>query len=190
MNRRHKTNRKIERVIAYMFAHVNKPLTATQLAKQANLSTSYFSAFFKQKTGYAPMDFFIRLRMRCACYLLNSTNEQVKDIASALGYKDPLYFSRLFKVVYGIAPTEYRIAWLNRMLLYHRVDLACPRDDVVSCYPRRSAEEPGTRRLGRLGQRGVRTRLTKRLPFPSRTSFLSRHQKNNLEQKPQPSHRI
>jgi AraC-like DNA-binding protein len=87
----------------------------TQLAEMANLSPSYFWALFRQKTGYAPIDFLIRLRMDQACHLLNRTKMTVNKIAVTLGYKDPLYFSRAFKSIHGVAPTLYRAAGSNAM---------------------------------------------------------------------------
>jgi AraC-like DNA-binding protein len=56
----------------------------------------------------SPIDFFIRLRMNRACRLLAESSLPVKDIAAQLGYDDPFYFSRLFKSVHAVAPTEYR----------------------------------------------------------------------------------
>jgi AraC-like DNA-binding protein len=59
--------------------------------------------------GFAPIDFFIRLRMEQACELLDVTLSNVKEVAAALGYEDPFYFSRTFKAVTHVAPSEYRM---------------------------------------------------------------------------------
>lgn len=100
--------RKIERSIAYMAQHVNQPLQVAELAAQANVSPSHYFALFKRQTGRAPIDYFIRLRMQRARTLLDSTTASVKEIAVALGYNDPFYFSRVFKAVNRVAPTLYR----------------------------------------------------------------------------------
>jgi len=102
------TDRKIEQTIAYMAQHLNKPLPVARLAALANISPSHFFALFKRRTGCAPIDFFIRLRMHHACRLLDQTSLNVKEVAAALGYDDPFYFSRVFKSVNRVAPTEYR----------------------------------------------------------------------------------
>lgn len=99
---------KIERTVAHMNQHLNKPLQVAALAALAGMSPSHFTALFKRQTGCPPIDYFIRLRMRRACRLLEETALSVKEVAAALGYDDPFYFSRLFKAVNHTAPTEYR----------------------------------------------------------------------------------
>jgi AraC-like DNA-binding protein len=99
---------KIERIITYMLEHLDKPLQVAALAARASVSPSHFFVLFKRRTGCAPIDYFTRLRMQCACRLLDSTSSSVKEIADALGYGDPFYFSRVFKSVNQIAPSEYR----------------------------------------------------------------------------------
>jgi len=95
--------------IAYMKRHLNKPLKVSNLAAMANLSSSHYSALFKRHTGYAPIDYFMRLRLHQACQLLDNTDLNVKEIAAALGYDDPFYFSRIFKALNDISPSEYRL---------------------------------------------------------------------------------
>jgi AraC-like DNA-binding protein len=73
-----------------------------------NISLSHFFYLFKHHVGSTPMDYFIRLRLRRACRLLEETELSVKAIAYTLGYDDPFYFSRIFKSFNRIAPSEYR----------------------------------------------------------------------------------
>lgn len=99
---------RISRSIAYMVEHLNQPLQVSTLAAQASVSPSHYFALFKRQMGTAPIDFFIRLRMNHARELLDSTRSSVKEIAAAMGYDDPFYFSRVFKSVHQVAPAEYR----------------------------------------------------------------------------------
>jgi transcriptional regulator GlxA family with amidase domain len=99
---------RIGRSIAYMAEHLDQPLQVSTLAAQASVSPSHYFALFKRQTGTAPIDFFIRLRMNHARQLLDSTASSVKEIAAAMGYDDPFYFSRVFKSVHQVAPAEYR----------------------------------------------------------------------------------
>jgi AraC-like DNA-binding protein len=99
---------KIAQTIAYMKQHLDQALQLDTLAALANLSRSRYTALFKEQTGFAPIDYFNRLRMHSACQLLDTTAMSVKDIATSLGYDDQLYFSRVFKLVTDASPTEYR----------------------------------------------------------------------------------
>jgi len=101
---------RIEQSIAYMAQHLDQPLQVATLAALANISPSHFFALFKRRIGSAPMDYFTRLRMQRACRLLERTTLSVKEIASELGYDDPFYFSRVFKSVNSMAPSDYRVA--------------------------------------------------------------------------------
>jgi AraC-like DNA-binding protein len=103
------TVRKIEESVAYMMRHLDESLQVATLAARANVSPSHFFALFKRRVGCAPIDYFIRLRMQHACRLLDGTVMSVKEVAATLGYDDPFYFSRIFKSVNRVAPTEYRL---------------------------------------------------------------------------------
>jgi len=100
--------RKIEQSIAYMRRHLNEPLQVAELAQTAHTSPSHFFVLFKRWAGSSPIDYFIRLRMEQACQMLAATTLSVKEVAAQLGYHDPFYFSRVFKSVNGIAPSDYR----------------------------------------------------------------------------------
>lgn len=99
---------KVEQSICYMLEHLNQPLHVATLAAAVNVSPSHYSALFKRWTGCPPIDYFIQLRMQRACRLFDSTSLNVKEVAAALGYDDPFYFSRTFKAVNRVAPSEYR----------------------------------------------------------------------------------
>ena len=77
-------------------------------ARDANLSSSHLAAVFKKRTGFTVLDFFIRLKIQRACFLLDTTDQSVKAIAADLGFDDPLYFSRCFRRVHDSSPTQYR----------------------------------------------------------------------------------
>jgi len=95
-------------VIEYMMANITQRCTLDDFAAQACLSRSYFSRQFRTKTGYAPVDYFIRLKIQRACELLETTHMTVGQISRELGYGDQYYFSRIFKKIAGVHPTQYR----------------------------------------------------------------------------------
>ena len=79
-----------------------------RIAAMANLSPSHFKTLFRQHVGYACIDYFIRLRIHHACQLLDTTDASAKHVASQVGYADPLWFSKAFRAVTGMPPSEYR----------------------------------------------------------------------------------
>jgi len=104
---------KIAPDIAHMLQHVNEPFRIATLVALSGVSTSHFFSLFKTVTGSTPIGFFIRLRMQRACELLQDRNVRVKEAATMLGYDDPCYFSRIFKLATGVAPRNYREQILN-----------------------------------------------------------------------------
>ena len=105
---------RVDLTIRYMLEHLNQPLKVANLSMMINVSPSHFFALFKRQTGLSPIDFFIRLRMRHARQLLSTTTLSVKEVAAALGYDDAFYFSRLFKAVYAVSPSLYRLQILGK----------------------------------------------------------------------------
>lgn len=79
-----------------------------ELATAAGLSVPHFSLLFRKLTGYAPIDFLIRQRIRTACQLLDSTEAGIAAVAAEVGFHDPYYFSRCFRRVMGCSPVAYR----------------------------------------------------------------------------------
>jgi len=128
---------KVERSINFMVANLNRPLQVSTLAAQANVSPSHFFALFKQMTGRPPMDYFTKLRISQACRLLDSTTASVKEVAAALGYNDPFYFSRVFKSVSAVAPVHYRSLSFNSRREIK--DLLEPKDHFTNGDPLRRA---------------------------------------------------
>ena len=102
------SRQKIASTIEFMKKQLDKPLQLDTLAALANLSRSRYTALFKEQTGFAPLNYFTRLRMHSACQWLDTTDLSIKTIALRLGYEDQLYFSRTFRAVNEMSPLEYR----------------------------------------------------------------------------------
>jgi AraC-like DNA-binding protein len=98
----------IDSAILYMQEHIKKNISLNELSKQYNYSPSRFSNLFKQKTGYAPIDYFIQMKMQKASQELDFTDKPIKEVAIDLGFDDPYYFSRRFSKIIGMSPTKYR----------------------------------------------------------------------------------
>lgn len=98
----------IEKTISYFITHYNQELNIEKIAASRNMSTSWFIRNFKQYTGMTPLSYILKIRISNAQHLLETTASNVTEIASFVGYENPLYFSRLFKNQTGLSPSEYR----------------------------------------------------------------------------------
>lgn len=98
----------VEKTIDYMQQNLEKNLSLQELADLNNLSKSQLTNVFNEKTAYSPIDFFIHLKIKKACQLLDLTQLTVKEISQKLNYNDQYYFSRIFKKIMGLAPSKYR----------------------------------------------------------------------------------
>ncbi|MDR0999640.1 MAG: AraC family transcriptional regulator [Clostridiales bacterium] len=103
-----RSSRAVESAILYMNEHVAKSARLSDICAAAGFSPAQFSRLFKQATGYSPMDYFLRLKIRRSCAILNFGDANIKEAAAALGFSDSYYFSRLFKKIMGMSPTEYK----------------------------------------------------------------------------------
>lgn len=98
----------IERAIRYFNENYNKPIQVEQYAKERMISVNWFIHCFKAITTVTPTQYILSLRISAAKDLLKMTSENIAAIAVAVGYDNPLYFSRLFKKHTGFSPTEYK----------------------------------------------------------------------------------
>jgi AraC-like DNA-binding protein len=98
----------MDRIIDIMIKHLDRHLDVDMLAGQCRLSKYHFSRKFKEKTGHAPMDYFIRLKIQRASEEILTTDKKIVHIAQSLGYEDPYYFSRIFKKIVGTSPARFR----------------------------------------------------------------------------------
>jgi AraC-like DNA-binding protein len=98
----------IDRTISFMQRHLHESITLPQLSAEVRYSQSHLNYLFKKSMGYAPMQFFLRIKVQAAARELYYTNTSIKDIAASYGIEDPYYFSRLFKSIMGISPKKFR----------------------------------------------------------------------------------
>ncbi|MBO4721034.1 MAG: AraC family transcriptional regulator [Prevotella sp.] len=103
----------ISRATHYMNENIENRLTIHDMASHMGYSESHFYRLFYEQTHYAPMTYFMHLKINHACYLISSTRLQINQIAMKLGFDDPYYFSRFFKKMTGKSPKEYRVCAFN-----------------------------------------------------------------------------
>ncbi|MBQ4585393.1 MAG: helix-turn-helix transcriptional regulator [Clostridia bacterium] len=94
--------------IKYIHTNYTEKIHIPSLAKMEGLSNSRFITLFTKEMGKTPSDYILSLRLSRACELLTSTNMEISEIGPASGYKDPYFFSKIFKKYMGVPPGEYR----------------------------------------------------------------------------------
>ena len=83
-------------------------LSLNQLASHVNVSPNHLSTIFSQQTGQTFIKYLTEFRMDKAREMLKCTSMRSSEISEAVGYKDPHYFSYMFKKTVGMTPTNYR----------------------------------------------------------------------------------
>jgi signal transduction histidine kinase/ligand-binding sensor domain-containing protein/DNA-binding response OmpR family regulator len=77
------------------------------LSSRLNMSKSSLYRKIKSLTGLSPVEFTKNIRLKHACQMLASQAGNISDIAYAVGFADPKYFTSCFKAEFGLTPTEY-----------------------------------------------------------------------------------
>lgn len=98
----------IHEAIAYIEQNFHNDISVEDIANNCGLNRSYFGKIFKESIGRTPQEFLLNYRMMKAKELLKLTGKSIGDIGNAVGYSNPLHFSRAFKNTYGIPPREWR----------------------------------------------------------------------------------
>ncbi|MET0747402.1 MAG: AraC family transcriptional regulator [Rhizobium sp.] len=99
----------MQSVIDHIKANLDKPLPVEMLAAVSGLSRAHFSRVFSESEGLPPAEYVLQQRMQRAAKLLtNAALLPVKEVAILSGFEDANYFSKAFRRVYGINPTEFR----------------------------------------------------------------------------------
>jgi len=88
--------------------YTDENISLDSVAVASNISANYLSALFSQKVGLSFVEYITKKRMARARQLLRNTSKRSGEIAVDIGYKDPRYFSFVFKKKHGCTPSQYR----------------------------------------------------------------------------------
>jgi len=78
------------------------------LAEIGGMSVNAYARIFKEQTGYPPRKYLLKLRVEKACNLLHHSDLPIDQIASACGFSDRYYFTRIFSRTMNVSPGVYR----------------------------------------------------------------------------------
>lgn len=103
---------KLEKAIAAMEAHLEEPLSITELAALVGVSVRQFERRFKVYLGQSPAAFYRSLRLRRARLLIEQTAMSVVEIGLACGFGCSSNFAKLFSREFGISPIRHQTRFL------------------------------------------------------------------------------
>lgn len=106
--RQKKANLIIEKADRYIGEHYSEDISLEDVAKEVNLSSYYFSRFYKDMSGIGFSDKLVSVRIDKARELLKKEELSIKDVSYMVGYMEPNYFSKIFKKATGITASDYK----------------------------------------------------------------------------------
>ena len=100
-------------VSSYIHNHYMDNITVKELAEKNEVNENQLFYAFNKYAGMGTGEYIKQYRLNCAKELLINSENTICRIAESVGYMDPLYFSRIFKRNFGIAPSIYRDKFRN-----------------------------------------------------------------------------
>ena len=105
--RHHADGDLFDRLTAYMQENIGRHLTLSDLAHCGEVSESTVKSLFRRRAGVGAMTYFIRMKIGAAQAYIRESNYNLTQISDLLGYEGIHYFSRQFRTVVGMSPSEY-----------------------------------------------------------------------------------
>lgn len=105
--REHTEQDVVSRVSEYLERNLERSLSFDEICRENFIGRSYLQKIFKQKKGCGVMDYFSHLKITAAKSMIREGARNFTQIARALGFASIHYFSRRFKVLTGMTPSEY-----------------------------------------------------------------------------------
>lgn len=103
----------VTKVLNYIDRNIKSGITLEEASEYANMSSCYFSKFFKKVTNENFITYVTNSRIDLAKEMLRYTTMPILNIAYELSYSETNYFSKAFKKKVGLTPTEYREEYLQ-----------------------------------------------------------------------------
>ncbi len=100
-------HQRLNELVSNLNEHIYRWWTVEDMANFCDMNIEHFRRIFKKYLGILPKAYLDRLKINKAAEMLFG-NARIGDIAAALGYRDAYHFSRRFKAITGMSPSEYR----------------------------------------------------------------------------------
>lgn len=99
---------RLNRVLDLMRQNFAKETRLWELAELAGMSPHYFCDLFKKSTGFSPHQYLLRFRIDRAKIFLRSPQSGISQVAKATGFADQSHFTKVFRRIVGVTPTQFR----------------------------------------------------------------------------------
>ena len=97
----------LQSVINYLEQRLDQPLTVSQICRDNMIGRSQLQKLFHQQTGHGVMDYFSHMKVKAARQMIREGRLNFTQISQCLGFQSVHYFSRRFKYLTGMSPSEY-----------------------------------------------------------------------------------
>lgn len=119
VNRSYKYYLKSTVIFKYICDNYKREVTLEEMAVAVDFSEKYFCKFFKELTDLRPMEFLNMFRIEAAAIALAISTDSINEVAARCGFKDPCYFTKLFRRFKGASPRDFRESIPNK---YYKTD--------------------------------------------------------------------
>jgi DNA-binding LacI/PurR family transcriptional regulator/AraC-like DNA-binding protein len=102
------TGKPVKKALLFIDEMGTSQISRRKLAASVHLSEDYFTRIFRRELGLSPWEYINRLRVSIAAEMLLHTGKPIYTIALDTGFKEPTYFNRVFKKIYGKPPNQLR----------------------------------------------------------------------------------
>ena len=109
----HTSNPLLSQICSYLENNVCLDIDFKMLCEKFNMSATNMKALFRENIGMGAMDYFSRCKIDCAKHLIREKEMNISQISDYLGFSSPQYFSRRFKEISNMTPSEYMASIIN-----------------------------------------------------------------------------
>lgn len=106
-------SRRVEKVMEYINANFQKPISLSEVARLTNMAEAAFSRFFKTRSGLTFVESLTDIRLGHATRLLINSTQSISEIAYRCGFNNISNFNRIFKKKKGCSPKEFRESYVS-----------------------------------------------------------------------------
>jgi AraC family transcriptional regulator len=117
---------------SYIEDHLSEDIKLEDIAKECNVSYHYFTKTFSLITGYSLKEYIRNRRITLASYDITNTDNRIIDIAIKYGYSSNEAFSRAFRKIHGINPSEARRSQISIFTHFPVLHYDIPKPNIIS----------------------------------------------------------